>query len=328
VSFKYDPAGRRIQKSFTTGANPPTTTTTNYIYDGDNLIEETNAAGTAVARYEQTQNIDEPLAMLRSGATSYYHADGLGSITSLSNAAGSVIQTYTFDSFGKQTASSGSLVNPFQYTARESDTETGLYYYRARYYDPSTGRFLSEDPIGFKGGMDFYSYVHNTVPNVADSFGLRKNKCSWSGGCSDMPLPWLRKPCGSSPCKNKAVAEQIHKECNAYSDCVMQELGKNIAEGLAGDPSGALGHVKPSDPNPTHDGSDPIVVPSPEVGLGDLLKTGQAAFLKALQDCFKQHPLAGLDPGFNAVDVGQESTGPTWFENVINVLVKVLPQPH
>ena len=84
--------------------------------------------------------------MLRSGATSYFHADGLGSVTSLSNAAGSIANTYTYDSFGKLTASTGSLVNPFQYTARESDTETGLYYYRARYYDPSSGRFISEDP--------------------------------------------------------------------------------------------------------------------------------------------------------------------------------------
>jgi len=85
--------------------------------------------------------------MLRSAATSYFHADGLGSITSLSNAAGSIANTYTYDSFGKLTASTGSLVNSFQYTARESDTETGLYYYRARYYDSSLGRFLLEDPL-------------------------------------------------------------------------------------------------------------------------------------------------------------------------------------
>ena len=106
-----------------------------------------------------------------------------------SNAAGALAQTYSFDSFGKQTATSGSLTNSFQYTGRESDPETGLYYYRARYYDPASARFLSEDPIGFKGGMDFYSYVHNTAINVADSFGLRTNKCSWSGGCSDLPFP-------------------------------------------------------------------------------------------------------------------------------------------
>ena len=55
--------------------------------------------------------------MLRSGATSFYEADGLGSITSLSSGAGALAQTYTFDSFGKQTGSTGSLTNPFQYTA-------------------------------------------------------------------------------------------------------------------------------------------------------------------------------------------------------------------
>jgi RHS repeat-associated protein len=122
-----------------------------FAYDGDNLIEETNSSGSAVSRYSQTQNIDEPLAMLRSGTTSYYHADGLGSITSLSNGAGTLAQTYTFDSFGKATATSGSLTNPFQFTGREFDSETGLYFLRNRYYDSQSGRFLNEDPLGFEG---------------------------------------------------------------------------------------------------------------------------------------------------------------------------------
>jgi RHS repeat-associated protein len=165
VSFKYDPFGRRIYKSSSGG-------TSVYAYDGDNLVEETNAAGTVVARYSQTQNIDEPLAMLRSAATSYYHADGLGSVTSLSNAAGSIANTYTYDSFGKLTASTGSLVNSFQYTARESDTETGLYYYRARYYDPQTGRFLSEDPTGYEGGINYYDYAFNNAVSLIDPLGL------------------------------------------------------------------------------------------------------------------------------------------------------------
>jgi len=104
-SFKYYPSGRHVYKSSSTA-------TSIFAYDGDNLIEEADSSGTAVARYSQTQNIDEPLAMLRSAATSYFHADGLGSITSLSNAAGSIANTYTYDSFGKLTASSGSLVNP------------------------------------------------------------------------------------------------------------------------------------------------------------------------------------------------------------------------
>ncbi len=93
-----NPFGHPIYKSSPSG-------TSVYAYDGDNLVEETNSSGAVVARYSQTRNVDEPLAMLRSGATSYYHADGLGSVTSLSNAAGSLAQTYTFDSFGNQIAS-------------------------------------------------------------------------------------------------------------------------------------------------------------------------------------------------------------------------------
>jgi RHS repeat-associated protein len=167
VNFAYDPFGRRIKKVSSVG-------TSIYSYDGDNLIEETNSSGSAVARYSQGLNIDEPLAMLRSAATSYYQTDGLGSVTSLSSSAGLLAQTYTFDSFGKQTASSGSLTNPFQYTARESDPETGLYYYRARYYDQASGRFLSEDPIGPLGGTNFYGYVGNDPIDWADLFGLQK----------------------------------------------------------------------------------------------------------------------------------------------------------
>src|SRR5437762_2961719 len=161
VSFKYDPFGHRIYKSSPSG-------TSVYAYDGENLIEETNSSGAAVARYSQTQNIDEPLAMLRSGATSYYQADALGSVTSLSNAAGSLAQTYTFDSFGKQTASSGSLTNTFQYTGREFDAETGLYFYRTRYLDTSTGRFLTEDPLMFGSGPNFYDYVANNPIEFVD----------------------------------------------------------------------------------------------------------------------------------------------------------------
>src|SRR5947209_14035207 len=169
VTFKYDPFGPRIYKSSSGG-------TSIFAYDGDNLVEETNSAGGVVARDEQTQNIDEPLAMLRSGATSYYHADGLGSATSLSSAAGSIANTYTYDSFGKLTNSTGSLVNPFRYTARDSDTETGLYYYRARYYDQNVGRFLSED-ASRQGSLevvawDFYSYVSNDPVNFIDPLGL------------------------------------------------------------------------------------------------------------------------------------------------------------
>src|SRR5271154_3565860 len=86
--------------------------------------------------------------------TSYYEQDGLGSVTSLSNGSGALAKTYTFDSYGKLTASTGTLTNPFQFTGREINPETQLYFYRSRYYDNSAGRFIPEDPTGFDGGND------------------------------------------------------------------------------------------------------------------------------------------------------------------------------
>ncbi len=174
VSFKYDPSGRRIYKSSSAG-------TSIFAYDGANLIEETNTSGTVVARYSQGLNTDEPLGMVRSGATSYYEVDGLDSVTSLSSAVGAVSQAYTFDSFGKLTASSGSVTNPFQYTAREPDSETGLDYYRARYYDPNIGRFLTEDPMGFTGGENFYKYAVNNPINLRDPQGQLPVWGMWCG---------------------------------------------------------------------------------------------------------------------------------------------------
>jgi RHS repeat-associated protein len=168
-TFKYDPFGRRIYKS-------SSSVTSIFAYDEDDLIEEANGAGAVVARYAQAKNIDEPLAMLRSSTTSYYQADGLGSVTSLSNAAGTLAQTYSFDSFGKTTPT-GSLVNSFQYTGREFDSETGLYFYRTRYFDPNAGRFLNEDLIRFSGGENFYRYTGNNPLNFTDPYGLLQACC-------------------------------------------------------------------------------------------------------------------------------------------------------
>ena len=184
VSFKYDSFGRRIYKS-------SISSTSIYAYDGDTLAEETNSSGTVLARYSQGLNTDEPLALLRTSATSYYHADGLGTITSLSSGAGTLAQTYAFDSFGNRTAASGSLINVFQYTGREFDSETGEYYYRARYFDPSSGRFLNEDPIQFVGGINAYRYVSNNPTDLRDPMGLCPSEdapddlCKYAGRALD-----------------------------------------------------------------------------------------------------------------------------------------------
>jgi RHS repeat-associated protein len=182
VSFKYSPLGTRVYKSSSLA-------TSIYIYDGDDVIEEVNSTGAAVARYARTENIDEPIAMLRNGATSYYQADGLGSTSSLSSATGSLTQTYSFDSFGK-TTSAGALVNPFQYSGHEFDSETNLYFYRARYYDPSTGRFLSEDSIrGRHIFPNYYKYVLNSPLNWVDHDGAANVPAPLNPNGTPMPPP-------------------------------------------------------------------------------------------------------------------------------------------
>jgi RHS repeat-associated protein len=145
--------------------------TTNYLYDGFNLLEEVDGSGNVLARYTQGPSLDEPLSMLRGGATSYYQVDAVGSVSSLSNGTGGLANTYSYDSYGKLTASTGAITNPCRYTSREFDSEAGIYEYRARYYDQNVGRFSSEDPARFNG-PNFYAYVKNSPVGKFDPTGL------------------------------------------------------------------------------------------------------------------------------------------------------------
>src|ERR1700678_1083487 len=238
VAFKYDPFGRRIQKSGPLG-------TTNYLYDGVNSIEEVDQSGNILARYARTKKVDEPLSELRSGTLSYYQRDGVGSVTSLSNSSGVLANTYTYDSYGEVASSTGTLVNPFQYTGREFDSETGIYYYRARYFDPKAGRFLSEDQTRLRGGINFYAYTRNRpvlltdpsghqagcppqspncVPTDPDapyqgSDGLWYNTLDWDGSVpDDGPTPPSPPPSSPSTCPKKkcdlvnTIAKTLTKE--------------------------------------------------------------------------------------------------------------------
>ena len=124
-------------------------------------------------RYVQGAGIDEPLAESSSAGADYYNADGLGSVTSLADGSGTPQATFVYGAFGVLKSSTGSLANEYRYTAREYDQDTGLYYYRARYYESATGRFLNEDPIGFQGGeYNFYQFVRDNPITLIDPSGL------------------------------------------------------------------------------------------------------------------------------------------------------------
>jgi RHS repeat-associated protein len=209
VTFKYDPLGRRVQKSSTAG-------TTNYLSDGSRSIEEVDATGTLLARYTQGAGIDEPLAELRGGTAGYYQQDGLGSVTSLGNSSTSLTNTYSYDSFGNVTTSTGSFANPFQYTGRDYDQETGLRYYRARHYNSATGRFISEDPIRFAGSSSFYVYVQNRPIIAKDPTGLAIYICSRAAfGMEDMNHAFLYDNRNGNSCGMGVYAANVTENIHA-----------------------------------------------------------------------------------------------------------------
>jgi RHS repeat-associated protein len=182
VTFIYDPFGRRIEKkqSITKSGTTKITTWT-YVYDGyDIALEIMTDSTTTRTFYTHGQNIDEHLALERSGSFYYYHQDGLGSVTAITDANRNVVQRYNYDSFGKITPQTN-FANSYTFTDREYDPQTGLYYYRARYYDPMDGRFISKDPISFTGGdVNLYGFVQNNPVNWIDPLGWsRTSQAAW-----------------------------------------------------------------------------------------------------------------------------------------------------
>jgi len=148
-----------------------------YIYDNEDILLELDGQNNITARYTHGPGIDEPLILEKSGQSFFYHADGLGSITELTDASSVIAQRYTYSSFGKiESELDPTFIQPYTFTAREFDIETGLYFYRARTYDPSAGRFLQEDPVrGFTSlpqSLNRYLYVGNTPLTYTDPVGL------------------------------------------------------------------------------------------------------------------------------------------------------------
>jgi RHS repeat-associated protein len=160
TTFKYDPLGRRLAVS--AGAS-----TTAYVYDGTDARLE-YASGSLVASYVGAGNVDRPLEMTRGGNSYYYLQNFQGSVTGLTDASGSVAATYSYDSFGVPTSTPPAVTNPFTYTGREYDAKSGLYYNRARYYEPTTGSFISQDPI--RTGQP-YAYAGGDPVDFSDPSG-------------------------------------------------------------------------------------------------------------------------------------------------------------
>jgi RHS repeat-associated protein len=163
ASFAYDPFGRRVSKNILA-------TSTSFLYDGANPVQE-NIGGASTAN-SLMGGIDEVFQRTDSAGARSFLTDALGSSLALADATGTLQTTYSFDAFGNTTLAGSSTTNSFAYTGRELDA-SGLYFYRARYYNPQLQRFISEDPLGYAGNsVNFYEYANSNPVNFRDPFGL------------------------------------------------------------------------------------------------------------------------------------------------------------
>jgi len=164
ASFVYDPMHRQSQK--TVG-----TVKSRYVYsEWQRIADYDGVAGTLQNRYVYGTGLDEPLVQVTSGGVlTFLHADKVGSIVAVSNAAGAVANKNLFSAFGEIVTQGGTN---FGFTGQRYDSELGLCYYKRRYYSPKLGRFLQTDPIGFTGeDFNLYTYVVNSPLKYVDPLG-------------------------------------------------------------------------------------------------------------------------------------------------------------
>lgn len=248
ASYSYDIFGRRVRKEVTSGSGDSMVTF--YTYDGPDILLETAQNGLTLARYTHGQQDDQPLAVERygqnptagAGQSFYYHADHLGTIRAITTEVGAIAEARDFDAFGKPLAAAV-VDQPYGFTGREYDAESGLYFYRARHYDPATGRFLQEDPLGFDAGdLNLYRYTWNDPLHWTDPSGL--TAAIESGGLAQFGE-------ANGQAVGNGVAEGINCILNGVAGALAAanaggsvqgvDLGKCAAQAAAGAALGAVG---------------------------------------------------------------------------------------
>jgi RHS repeat-associated protein len=179
VGYEYDVDDQRVKKTVDGVVE-------NYFIDRNQIAFVTDGSGNETFHYLYGLNVDAVMAQDSSTGMLWSLADRLGSIDTLTDAEGVVVNKRTFDSFGRVLSETNPSVQfRYGYTGRERDLESGLDYYRARYYDPNVGRFISVDPLGFGAGdTNLYRYVGNNSTNYTDPSGqiLPFLAAFWVGG--------------------------------------------------------------------------------------------------------------------------------------------------
>jgi len=197
VSYEYDVLNRRVSRIESEISNPSSAITNWFVYNGNQVIADLDGSGNLLRTYVWGAGIDNLLSMTVYGATAtntyYAIKDHQNTVIALVDASGSVVESYEYDAYGNildvKDASGNSIANHqsaignrYTFQGREIDWTTGLYYFRARWYNPETGRWLSKDPIGIAGGLNLYAFCGNNPVNFVDPMGLVSlDEVSYSG---------------------------------------------------------------------------------------------------------------------------------------------------
>jgi RHS repeat-associated protein len=229
IQYQYDGLFNRVAKT-------DSGTTTKYFVDPNGVLPQVIAEmdnGGNITSYYVYDGIGLVAKITPGGAKHFYHFDGSGNAIAMTDSSGNMVNKYAYDEFGNLLNSIEAISNPFLYVGQYGvmDDDSGLFYMRARYYDPAVGRFISKDPIGFTGGLNLYGYANNNPINKLDPLGLTT---AWNVTdiLDSIFIGWQHGwDSGNYECYSRCLAGPLYS--NVFGHFTLDLLKERIADFLA-----------------------------------------------------------------------------------------------